>query len=1280
MALAPLLVCATLLGLAPHAAGAQVGGTTDIIIGTVTGPDGQPLAGARVEVTSIETEVTRSKATNDKGQYTILFPDGGGQYRVTVRFLGMAPQTVAVARQADEDRLVANVRMSPVATPLATVVVEGNRAPPRGDRPAPGSTERVFTGDQLQRLPIDPSDPNAIAALVPGVVSIAGSDSGAAGFSVAGQRPDQNRVTLDGLSFGAGAVPQEAVRTTRVITNTYDITRGQFTGGEIATTTRGGTNAVSGSFGYALRDPHLQWTDDDAAAAGSRPGAGGSVTGYTQHQLSGGVGGPLVKDKLFWFGALQLRRRLDPMQSLLDVGPATLAAFGANPDSAARFLAVVEGYGLPLTPPGLPDERTNDNASLMMRLDYHLTGDHSLTLRGNWQGSLQEGVRVTQLGVPHHGGEQSGSGGGVMLTLSSVLGSLLNEFRGGYSRNARDGDPYLAGPEGRTFISSDIGAGGTGVSSFDFGGNSALPTRSGNGDLELSDELSWLSGGGGHRWKLGALLSRADFDRSAGTNLNGTFVFNSLADLEANRPSSFTRSLTSGERASRSFTGAVYFGDVWRLGQALQVTYGLRAEGSSYRDRPEYNPDIERLFGRRTDEFPTDMRVTPRLGFTWMVGSASAGGTPPGAERGGEVRGGPIPGGGGRMPGGVGRGGEGGPGRVGAVGAGAGPSFIIRGGIGEFRGRAPTQLFSSALDATGLPSGETHLTCTGDAVPAPDWAAYLTDPSTIPTRCADGGTGTPQGGLAALLPNVTVFDPDFAVPRSWRASLGVSRRLSQRLALTVEGSFAIGVSLYGVRDLNLDATPRFTLAEEGGRPVYVPAGSIVPTTGATSLAASRRVPEYANVLEVYSGLESRTAQLTLSLGGMAFRSLLWNASYTWMRSRDQSSSTSGFGGGSSAFGAFGDPATGANPNDLPWATSDFERRHSFTGSTTWLVKPWLDVTSVFRVSSGTPYTPRVSGDINGDGARNDQAFVFDPLAAGDSAVANGMTRLLNAAPDAARACLQSQLGGVAGRNSCRSGWSASLDLQANVRPYLGPTLQRRVQFLITLANPLTGLDQLLHGSDDLRGWGQPSAADPTLLHVRGFDPAEQRYIYTVNERFGSNGAARAGIRNPFQIGFQVRVQVGPDRQRELLQAMLRSGRAGASGGGLDLRAIVERVAPDPVAPMLERADSLGLAEAQIAALRSIADSLRVKNDSLAASLLEQVGQELRRGGDFASIFPKIQPRLQEARNNYVAAVRSAERVLTPEQWQRLPEEIRNPTLRRGPGAGGRERPGARPPG
>jgi hypothetical protein len=592
--------------------------------------------------------------------------------------------------------------------------------------------------------------------------------------------------------------------------------------------------------------------------------------------------------------------------------------------------------------------------------------------------------------------------------------------------------------------------------------------------------------------------------------------------------------------------------------------------------------------------------------------------------------------------------------------------------VGEFRGTFPLPLFASALTATGLANSQSQLVCIGADVPTPDWATYLADPASIPTQCAGGASG--NAASTNQRPNVTVFEPDFGAPRAWRASLGVSHRMSVRLGASVDLSYALGTNLYSVRDLNLNTTPKFTLPLEENRPVFVDPASIVPTTGAMSLLASRRYDQFAQVNDVTSGLRSKTGQVTFSLNGVTPNDILWTLSYTFSRSVDQSSfyNAGGFGGGGFG-GGFGAPTTAGNPNEFPWATSDFERRHAFVGSTTWLVTSWLDLTSVLRLTSGAPYTPRVSSDINGDGSRNDRAFIFDPNSPqiqGDTALVNGMRRLLANGPGDVRACLEKQLGNIAGRNSCTGSWTPQIDLQANLRPNLGSFLGQRLMISVSAINPLAGLDQLLHGSNNLRGWGQPNRADPTLLYVRGFDQAQQRFIYVVNDRFGDNPAARTAIRTPFQLALQARLQVGPDRQRQLLEGTLRGINGGRGGGrNFDIRTIVNRIAPNPVTAIIQMKDTLQLTADQITKLQAVADSLTAKNDTLISVVEEQLAKG-QGGADLAAVFPNIQPKLQQARNNYLAAIKSAQAILTPVQWSRLPEEIRNPTLRRGfPGRG-----------
>jgi hypothetical protein len=1201
-----------LLALAnPARSFAQVGSTTDILMGQVSGLDSQAVAGARVEATSIETGITRTKTTDSDGRYTIVFPDGGGSYRLTVRAIGMAPVTRNIQRQGDEDRLITDFNMGRTATQLATVQVRAGRRGDQGQRPEPGSTERNLNPNLINRLPIDAGDLTALAALAPGVIQVPGTDSTSASFNVAGQPANQNSITLDGLSFGAGSVPSEAIRNTRVVTSTYDVARGQFTGGQVASTTRGGTNNLQGAVSYSLRDPSLEFVDDSNPAFGQK---------YTQNQINLGAGGPIVKDKLFTFGALSFSRRTDPLLSLLAADPLTLERLGTNPDSVNRFLSLVQGYGLPLTSPLAPDERLNDNTSALVRVDYNFAEDHSLMLRGDWRGNTQLGSRLNALALPHSGGDLKGSGGGGMMTLTSHFGMFINELRGYKSADDRNTSGYLSVPDGRVVVASILDNGASAISTLQFGGNPSLPQVTKSSLLEVSDEISRLTTAGGHRFKLGGLLNEQRSSVGFTPNRFGTFSFNSLDDFAAGLPTQFTRTLFARDQQSATDNLGAYLGDSWRVSPKVQVTYGLRAEGAHYPDKPQYNPEVDTVFGRRTDNLPSEIRVSPRAGFTVFLGESQFG-----------------------------------P-----------PPLTLRGGFGEFRGTAPAQLFANALNATGLSNGQSILTCVGSSAPTPDWASYLADPSTIPSTC-NGGTPI----FANQRRNVTVFDPDFQAPRAWRASLGLNRRFWDRYSFSIDAGYARGVAQTGSTDINLDTIPKFTLANEANRPVYAPANAIVPTTGAVSVFGSRLHPQFGVVSQIQSNLHSDTKQITFGLNGVTTKGILLNASYTLTSSFDQSQ---GFSQGT--FQGFGGTAgsTAGNPNTSEWGRSDNARRHALLATITYPIKPVFELTAIARATSGSAFAPLVGGDINGDGRNNDRAFVFNPVdaaAAGDTAVANGMSRLLANTSPRARDCLLAQMGKVAARSSCSSPWSPALDLQANIRPS-GFGLDRRLTISVIALNTLTGLDQLLHGNNNLHGWGQPSFPDRTLLYVRGFDPATNTYKYQVNEHFGVTNGTRNAFRVPFQIAIQGRIALGTDPARQQFNNVIGRG----AGGRLNpeaLKARMTRLVPNAFLDIIAVNDSakLELTPDQIAKLQTAGDVFKVRSDSLIDKVANILGDSTVKNPDPMTIFAKVQPSMTEARKMATQAINDAKAILTPAQWAKVPDSIKTPGLRRGDGEGPR---------
>jgi len=342
----------------------------------------------------------------------------------------------------------------------------------------------------------------------------------------------------------------------------------------------------------------------------------------------------------------------------------------------------------------------------------------------------------------------------------------------------------------------------------------------------------------------------------------------------------------------------------------------------------------------------------------------------------------------------------------------------------------------------------------------------------------------------------------------------------------------------------------------------------------------------------------------------------------------------------------------------------------------------------------------VGGDVNGDGARNDRAFIFDPETSSSLMLSSAMQQLIETTSAGAASCLQGQFGQIADRNSCIGPWEGSLDLQLNIRPNVFG-LNRRLSISIATENMLRGVDELLHGSDGAHGWGLAARPDQTLLYVSGFDPATNSFEYTVNERFGVTNARGNALRQPFQIGIQMRFTFGPDRGQMALDrmrgagggrmgggggvgAMSGGGRPGGMGGGGGMRGMLgdlgtpeeflERfmsLLADPPSAVLELADSLDLrlTDDQVAAVTAIRDTLVAQHSALASGLRAQLDQQ-GAADDPRALMALIRPSMQEANENVQHSVETLKEILTNEQWNLLPEEVREP---RGAFGGGQRR-------
>jgi hypothetical protein len=281
------------------------------------------------------------------------------------------------------------------------------------------------------------------------------------------------------------------------------------------------------------------------------------------------------------------------------------------------------------------------------------------------------------------------------------------------------------------------------------------------------------------------------------------------------------------------------------------------------------------------------------------------------------------------------------------------------------------------------------------------------------------------------------------------------------------------------------------------------------------------------VTELRSDLTSDSRQLRFGISPTSFNTnYSWNISYVYSSLRER---IRGFNN------------TAGNPLDVEWARSGFDSRHQIQYSLGYNFFDAVRVNWFGNFRSGSPYTPLVQGDINGDGYSNDRAFIYNPATTTDPALAASMQSLLNSATGNARDCLQKQLGQLAARNSCQGPWISQATMSIAFNP-LKFRMPQRATLSLQVGNPLGAADLLLHGNNNLRGWGQFSFPDPNLLAVRGFDPQTRRYNYEVNQRFGSTQPSLTAVRAPVTVTAMMRFDLGPTRERQALTQQLDRGR------------------------------------------------------------------------------------------------------------------------------------------
>lgn len=1176
---------------APCTARAQ---QADVIRGRITGPDSAAIPGVIVTATSIGGNVSRSAKTDANGRFTITFPNGEGDYMISLASIGYAAKRFEIKRSADEEILIADARLNRLGTILEDVKVIAERpkiSRTEANAPDISGTERNINDGAV---PADLlGDLAAMAATLPGVQAVQGDD-GSSGYSVLGLGADQNNTTLNGMNFGGSSIPRDANVRSSLITSPYDVSRGGFSGGQFLLGTRSGSNFMTRGLSLNLDAPQLQWTDRASRALGQE---------YSNLSLGGAMSGPIKFDKSFYNISYQLGRRSNELHTLLSTNASGLEGAGVAPDSVSRLLGLLQSRGIPLTTDAVPSSRLGDQGSVFGSIDVAPPSSSSgqavnLTFNGNWNRQTPVSALATEL--PSHSGERTSWRGGIQARHSAyVKNKILSETSGGISLSRTFSSPFVDLPNAIVRVNSQLGDGTSSVQALQFGGNPGLNSNQTQTGASFMNQLSWFSVNNKHRVKLTSELRRDGNRQELSNNTLGTFTFNSLADFENGRTSAFTRQLGVRERDITQYVAGISLGDAYRRSSDLQIQYGLRVDANKFANTPGLNSQVESLFGVRNDEVPNRVYLSPRIGFSWTYGTAAQIGGFEGAFR--------------------------------------GPRAVLRGGIGVFQNNANTGLIGSAVDNTGLPSAVQQITCVGGAAPVPDWSSYSAALDNIPEKCADGSTGSVFSSAA---PNVSLFAPDYNLPRSIRSNLQWNGPLlGNRFSSSIEATYSLNLNQAGNVDLNFSGNPRFTLAGEDGRPVYVRPSSIVPLTGALSPVDSRISPLFSRVTEFASDLRSESRQLSFRISPVRFNSdFSWGVSYVYSNVREQ---VRGFGN------------TAGNPLLKEWARAPFDSRHQIVYNVGYNFFDWVRVNWFGNVRSGSPFTPMVSGDVNGDGYSNDRAFI--PSASGSSVVSQGIQNLLTTGSDQARECLNSQLGRIAARNSCQGPWYTTANMSVSLNP-IKMRMPQRATVSFSVSNPLGAADLLMHGSDKLRGWGQPSFPDASLLYVRGFDPVTQSYRYEVNQGFGKTNKALSGLRTPVTLTARLRFDIGPTRERQMLTQQLDRGRrtAGTKLPEAFIRGlVVGGGTPNPMAPILRQQDSLKLTSVQADSIAVINRSYTIKAEQIWGPLVKEFA-ELPDNYDRNAVYDKYIKARKATIDLMISIAPSIKGLLTSEQWRKLP--------------------------
>jgi Carboxypeptidase regulatory-like domain len=592
---------------------------TGALEGEVRDSNSGALPAAPVSLTNVQTGYTRSQSTSDDGLFRFaLLPIGDYSLTVKAPLFAVFTQGPIKIMVSQTVRLEVQVQLASVAQ---SVTVTSDAGPVDT---ATNTLGKTINGREILDLPLNGRNftqlgllQTGVAPISAGVITQGGSMRAGQAYAVNGQRPESNNFLLDGAQNinrvdGGFAlkVPVDAIAEFRILTHTAPPEYGGFTGSTTSVVTKGGGNSLHGTAYEFFRNDALD----------TRNFFSTNTEPLKQNQFGGTVGGPIRKDRLFFFAyaeGFQNRQGITQSASVPTAAerrgdfsglPAPLRDFtkggalvpgGQILPSQFNPVAVQiinDFYPLGNTSPSIyttTQEGQNESNQVGGRLDFNQSEQNQFFARY----SYSNGYNVNPFSV--RGSPLPGFPVRDDLTTHSAVLSNTHSFTPDISNAARltffrflfnfDQRIDQLSPDSLGLGYNSSSAIGAGTPFFNLSGYSPAggaitgPRDSAQNTFEFTDSVSWFHGK--HSFKLGGDFRRTQINALQAIAPNAFYVFSSslptsdaFANLLLGKPVTFYQGIGAFNRGLRNWGTAAFAQDEWRISQRLTINYGLRWE------------------------------------------------------------------------------------------------------------------------------------------------------------------------------------------------------------------------------------------------------------------------------------------------------------------------------------------------------------------------------------------------------------------------------------------------------------------------------------------------------------------------------------------------------------------------------------------------------------------------------------------------------------------------------------------------------------------------------